>query len=1118
MISNFSFLQTESKYAEILTACVEAEKSIIVSHSACALQTRRALEIAVKWLYRYESELMVPYQDNLSSLIHDYKFKQLVDPKLFPRIKLIIKIGNIAAHTVKPITRLEIIQSLKSLHDFISWLDYSYSAVSGTKPFNTSFLQDGETVEKKTRKIQAEMAAKEAEWLAEKKKLEGQLKSEKERKEHTEKRKEHSQSRKYTCEDISEFKTRKIYIDVALKDAGWDIGTNCLEEVEVSGMPNTSGTGYVDYVLYADNGKPMAVIEAKRSSKDPKIGKQQAKLYADCLEKEHGVRPFIFYANGFETYFWDDTEYPDRLVFNFFTKEVLDWYYYRKENKKAITTISINDKITNRPYQKIAIQKVCDALEEEQRKALLVMATGSGKTRVAISIVDVLQQNGWVKNVLFLADRRELVKQAKKNFVELMPHLSICNLLDSKDDPTSRMVFSTYPTIMNAIDDAKTKDGARLFTPGHFDLIIIDESHRSIYKKYQDIFTYFDGFLLGLTATPKSDIDKNTYSIFDLEDGVPTFAYELGKAIKEEYLVPYRTIESSTKFIDDGIRYDDLSDEEKEQWEDTFDDDKISEKRKEISSSELNTFLFNDNTVDQVIINFMEKGIKVNAGDTIGKTIIFAKNTKHADFILERFDKLYPHYAGKLAAPIYNGIKYVDKVYEDFETPYKYPQIAISVDMLDTGVDIPSIVNLVFFKKVRSKAKFWQMIGRGTRLCEDLLGIGHDKESFLIFDHCSNFEFFRENKEGIEAKNAVSITEKIYLMKVQIAKELQHLDYQTDKYIEYRNQLVTGLHQAVANIDEDGFSAKMRIKYVHKYKNKEMWDSISDEMIQELRDNITPLIVPSEEHELTKRFDQLIYSIQLTTLKGTSPYHGKIKVISTAIALEEKGNLPQVKRHAKLIKWVQTDEYWDEADIMNHETVRTALRELMILLEKENAKIYYTSFEDEMDTDIKSKPGEYNTGEFQDYQKKVNDYLKNHLNETVIHKIRTNKPIGDKEVKHLENLLWHELGTEVDYHKEFGDEPLVKLVAKLVGLEQAAAQALFSDFLSDQSLNSHQMEFVKLIVEYIVQNGMIDKETLNEHPFDKHGNIRELFKERIDTVHGIVKQIDKLNKRLNPTG
>ena len=1106
-MSQFDFLKAYNYFNAITTVCEEAEASIAVSNATCALQARRALEVAVKWMYRYDDGLIVPYQDNLSSLIHDYKFKAMIDSRLFPRIKFVISLGNKAAHTAKAMRRDETVEALRNLYDFTRWLAFTYAQAEHRVLFDADALPDSPASEKRTQALQQELAARESDWANERKKLKDELRSAKERIEFAEARETSSEAEDFKCDDISEFKTRKIYIDHALEYAGWEIGTNCLEEVEVKGMPNSSGTGFVDYVLYADNGLPLAVVEAKRTSVDPQVGKQQAKLYADCIEAQHGVRPLIYYTNGFTTYFSDDTNAHERTVFGFFTKDELDTYNYQNKNRQSLKGTSPKDEIAGRVYQKKAIQAVCDNLQKGQRKSLLVMATGSGKTRVAISIVEVLQRYGWVKNVLFLADRRELVKQAKKHFAALLPNLSICNLLDSKDDPTARMVFSTYPTMMNAIDSTKREDGSPLFTCGHFDLVIVDESHRSIYKKYQDIFTYFDSYLLGLTATPKSDIDHNTYSIFDIEDDVPTFAYELGEAIDEKYLVPYNTIETSLKFLEEGIHYDELSPEEQEHWEETFDDGVT-----DVSSAELNKFLFNDNTVDRALQDLMEKGIKVHGGDLIGKTIIFAKSIKHAAFILERFNKLYPEHPG-LAATIYHGIKYVDTLIDDLSEKEKNPRIALSVDMLDTGIDIPELVNLVFFKKVRSKVKFWQMIGRGTRLCENLFGGGQDKANFVIFDYCGNFEYFRANKNGHEAKVVRALSENLFNIRVRIAQELQHSNHQTDELIGLRKELVNDLNTMVCSIDETRFSSQMRIEYIHRYKNLEQWIMISDEMLRELERQIAVIIPPIEDEELAKRFDYLMYTIEYAALRGESISKPQYKVQVTAENLAKIGNLPQVKKQADLIAEIQTDEFWNSANMYDHERVRTALRGLIQLLENESTTFYYTSFEDEV-LAVVEKQGEYGTGDFQNYRKKVNAYLLDHENDISVHKLRFNKPLTEQDFKHFEDLLWHELGSQDDYKKEFGDEPLLKLVAGVVGLDITAANDLFSDFISNQTLDSYQLEFVDLIVNHIVKNGYIEKSILNDHPFNRHGNLIHLFDGKIQVAHEIVQRIDQLNRRV----
>ncbi len=1110
-MSNFAYLKKDPKYSGIYKACIEAEKSISVSPSTAALQARRALEIAVKWAYRFDADLTIPYNDGLSSLIHDPDFKDILAPELFPRIKYIIQLGNKAAHTVMDMSRFQAVEALRNLFDFISWIDFSYSTGGvNTAAFDPTLLQGGDLIEKKTRQMQTALAAKEAELAAREQKLKEMLASVEEREKAANQRKENKTTHEFKCDDISEFKTRKLYIDLALEMVGWEINGNCREEVEVKGMPNTSGDGFIDYVLYADNGKPLAVVEAKRTSVDPRKGKIQAKLYADCLEKEHGTRPLIFYSNGFETWFWDDSHSPERIVSGFFTKDELDWHYYKNANKKPITAVDFNDDIANRAYQKKAIQAVCDSLGKGQRKSLLVMATGSGKTRTAISLVEILQDYGWAKHFLFLADRRELVKQAKKNFTNLLPSLSICNLLEKADkdnDPNSRMIFSTYPTMMNAIDGKRRDDGSRMFSSGHFDLIIIDESHRSIYKKYQDIFTYFDSALLGLTATPKDEIDKNTYSIFDLEDENPTFAYELTDAIKEKFLVPYGTIETKMKFIEEGVRYDELSEEEKEQWEETFD-----EGMEEISGEALNKFLFNSDTVDQVLQDLMEKGIKVEGGDLIGKTIIFAANTKHADFILDRFNVLYPD-QNKVADVIYNGIKYVDSLIEDLSTPDKKPQIAVSVDMLDTGIDIPELVNLVFFKRVRSKAKFWQMIGRGTRLRPDLFGPEQDKERFVIFDYCGNFEYFRTNKNGVEGRMVKSLSENLFNTRVKIAQGLQHLDYQSDDYKTHRQSLVEGLQKEVCKIDESHFSSQLRIEFVHRYNKKEAWENISDVMVRELEDNIAGLLQAIKGNELAKRFDFLMYTLELAYLEGQPINKPKVKVIQTAQRLETKGNLAQVQQHAELIKAIQTDEHWDNADLFTHERVREALRDLLVLLDAVNTDIYYTNFADEV-LEVVENEGDFGVNDLLPYKQRVEHYLKAHQDDLVVYKLRNNKALTGSDVDHLESILWEDLGTEEEYHKEFGDQPLVSFVAKLVGLTQEAANEVFSAFIDDQSLNSKQMEFVNLVVNHVIENGGIDKSLLNAHPFNKFGSVTSLFEGKIDTVTGIVKRIDALNDRI----
>lgn len=1109
MCSNFEFLKFKKEFISFSSACIEAEKSIVVSPATTAILSRRALELAVKWVYANDEDLYLPYQDNISSLIHNNSFVELIDSGMLPMLKFIVSLGNLSVHTNKDVSREEAILSLHNLYQFINWIDYCYSSDFNEKEFDEEVLLQGE--EKRTRPeelndLYEKLSSKD-------KKLEEIIKQNEElRKKLTQKRKDNTQNYDFNIDEISELKTRKIYIDVELKLAGWDFKKDIGEEVELFGMPNNSEKGYADYVLYGDNGKPLAVIEAKRTSKDPKIGQQQAKLYADCLEKQYNQRPVIFFTNGFESYIWDDyNKYSERRVYGFFKKDELQLMIDRRSSKRSLNDITIKESISNRYYQKEAITSVCEALERRQRKLLLVMGTGTGKTRTAISIVDVLSRHNWVKNILFLADRTALVKQAKNNFSKLLPDLTLCNLLDNRDNPEeSRMIFSTYPTMMNAIDDTKSKDGKRLFTCGHFDLIIVDESHRSIYKKYKAIFDYFDAYLLGLTATPREEIDKNTYTIFDMENGVPTYAYELEKAVEDEYLVDYKTIEVKSKIMEEGIKYDDLSEEDKIQFEEMFDDDENIDD--EVSSTAINEWLFNATTIDLVLNKLMEKGLRIEGNEKIGKTIIFAKNHKHAEVIKERFDKLYPELGTNFAKVIDNKVNYVDSLIDDFSDKNKEPQVAISVDMLDTGIDIPEILNLVFFKKLRSKTKFWQMIGRGTRLCQDLLGIGQDKKEFLIFDFCNNFEFFRANPKGFEGSLGQTLSEKIFNLKVELIKELQDIRYDEDSYRAYRNKLLEGALKEINSLNEDSFRVRMNLYHVHKYKNKQEWDSLGAVSTKEIKEYISPLITSLKDDELAKRFDLVIYTIELANLQGNNATRPIKNVIDTAEQLSKLGTIPQIQEQKYIIDKIRTEEFWEDFDIFELDEVRKALRGLLKYLEKETQGIYYTVFDDFVINE-ESHGAMYNANNLKNYRKKVEYYLKEHENEIAIYKLKNNKQLTKQDLKTLEEIMWNELGTQADYEKEFGKMPVNKLIRQLVGLDRVAANELFSQFLNNQSLNTKQIHFVKLIVDYVVKNGLIDdNKILQQEPFRNVGSIVELFKDNMDDARNIMRVIADIKK------
>jgi type I restriction enzyme R subunit len=743
-MSNFGFLGPE--WPEIHDSAKRAETLARTDARSSCFYARRTLEIAVEWLYQHDRALKRPYDSNLSALIYEPSFKNNLSGDIFLKVKTLKEVGNIAVHSRKPVTEQDALRATKELFHFLYWLARTYTRRTAGEYAGLAFDEakvparqisvSAQTIEQ-LRKLEEELRERDKQ-LAEKNRTLADTDAEIARL-----RKEIAEAKKQNqlipdTHDYSEAETREYFIDLLLREAGWALDKPEDREYPVTGMPNAKGDGFVDYVLWGNDGKPLAVVEAKRTSKDARIGQQQAKLYADCLEKQFGQRPLIFYSNGYKTWFWDDLHYPPREVQGFYKKDELELLIQRRTTRKALTKEEVNRQIVERYYQVEAITRVAEHFSKNQRKSLIVMATGAGKTRTVIALCELLQRCNWIKRVLFLADRVALVKQACNAFKRHLPDSSPVNLVTEKDEANSRVYVSTYPTMMRLINEMD--GGTRRFGVGHFDLVVIDEAHRSVYQKYRAIFEYFDSFLVGLTATPKDEVDRNTYSLFDLEKGAPTAAYELSQAVADGFLVPPKPVEFPLKFLRHGIKYDELSEEEKEAWE-TIEWDEEGVVPEAIDAVALNKWLFNADTVDKVLETLMTRGAKVSGGDVLGKTIIFAKNHPHAVFIQERFDKNYPHYKGAFARVIDNYEPYAESLLDDFSTVEKHPQIAISVDMLDTGIDIPEVVNLVFFKIVRSKTKFFQMVGRGTRLCPELFGPGRHKEFFYIFDYCQNLEF-----------------------------------------------------------------------------------------------------------------------------------------------------------------------------------------------------------------------------------------------------------------------------------------------------------------------------------------------------------------------------------------
>ena len=1112
---NFDFLNGRQEFSLFAASAVEAEKVFATSSAMCVIGCRKALELAVKWVYTVDNGIQAPYKDNLSALIHEYTFKKQLPPLLFGKIKGIVTFGNMAVHTGKIVPPAFAVQSLKSLFEFIQWVDYSYGSDYQVRTFDAQRIPKTH-VSLDMQKILAQESLL-GEKDAEIERLRQQLAELADK--YTGAKERNRQSRTITMEDLSEFSTRKIYIDAMLLGMDWELegpDSDVSQEYEVEGMAGVPGQkGYADYVLWGRDGKPLAVVEAKKACKDPNTGRTQAKLYADCLELRFGQRPVMFTTNGFDTFFWDDKGGPQRKVSRIFSKTDLERIIERRTSRLPLESITISNAITDRYYQQAAIRSVCEEISRGVRKHLLVMATGTGKTRTAASLVDVLSRGHHITNVLFLADRTALVSQAKDDFKTYLPNMSLCNLCANKDDASARIVFSTYPTIMNAIDREKSKDGGILFSPAHFDLIVIDESHRSIFKKYRAIFEYFDAILLGLTATPKTEVARNTYEFFELENGVPTYAYDYDTAVHQDHvLVPYYNYEVTTKFLSEGITYEELSDEDKERYEDDFTEDGAMPDS--IPSQALNDFVFNQKTVDLVLQDLMERGIMVNGGERIGKTIIFAQNKRHAEFILERFNKLYPQYHGTWASRVVCDDSYAQTVIDNFKEAEKTPYIVVSVDMMDTGIDVPACVNLVFFKKVRSKTKFWQMIGRGTRLCPELTCTDliereeyTGKKRFLIFDYCGNFEYFRQVKHTTEGEVPISLSENIFRKCVRLVAAFQDASKFDGAYQPWRRELTELCQGRIAGLNTDLFHVQLALKHVEKFKKPEAFICLSELDQQELTEHIAPLVHFDEADAMALRFDNFIYGFILNVL-DESPLvkRDMARLVTTARLLEKKSSIPQVAAKLPLLRQISDPELWKDIDICKLEDIRRELRALIRFLDEGSKRKDIITILTDPILDSTAGIPLPEEDPFESYKMKVNRYSEEHKNSLAIYNLTHNISLTRKDYEELERVFTQELGSKEDYVKTFGDTPFGLLIRKIAKLDHEAVLAAFSEFINDQSLNSRQIAFVQKVITHIEQNGYIeDISVLTKAPFDKPAKLLDFDEIRQRRLLAVIKSV-----------
>lgn len=1130
-MSNFEFLNAE--WQDIHEAASKAESAAIPDPRTSCFYARRTLELAARWAYKFDRALKLPYQDHLSALIHEPTFKHTAGDAVFNKAKLINKRGNDAVHSHRVVQEADAVSTVEELFHFCYWFARLYGRRNRPDPALTfdQALLPTTAIPKQTlnqlKLLESKLKEKDEKLsvlLADKESLDAEIKRLR-----TEVAKAKKAAEKIQDDhDYNEAETRDRWIDLLLNESGWPLNQKRDREFPVAGMPNNRGEGFVDYVLWGDDGKPLAVVEAKRTRRDPRVGEQQAKLYADCLEAMYGQRPIIFYTNGYEHWIWDDAMYASRRVQGFYKKAELELLIQRRSSRRDLAAASIDEAIAGRYYQTRAIRRIAESFEKDnQRKSLLVMATGSGKTRTVIALCDLLIRCNWAKRILFLADRVALVNQATNAFKAHLPDSSPVNLVTEKDSE-GRVYLSTYPTMMGLIDEAK--DGQRRFGVGHFDLVVIDEAHRSVYQKYGAIFDYFDSLLVGLTATPKDEIDKNTYGLFDLETGVPTDTYDLDEAVADRFLVPPKAVSVPLKFQREGIKYDDLSEEDKDQW-DAKEWDEEGNIPNRVEAAAVNKWLFNIDTVDKVLEHLMTRGQYVAGGDLLGKTIIFAKNQDHADFIRERFDANYPHYKGKFARIVTFKTEYAQTVINDFSIKEKLPQMAISVDMLDTGIDVPEVVNLVFFKLVRSKTKFWQMVGRGTRLCPDLLGPGQDKQFFYIFDYCQNLEYFSQTPEGATGSTAESLSTRLFKRRLELMGVLDareppgefgnlkeaKAEFDADPKSEMQVRTATArlLHSQVASMNLDNFLVRARRRFVEKYSHPEAWATLSPDAHRELSEEIASLPTQMEkESEEAKRFDLLLLNLQLTLLNKEPAFERlREQVVAIAGLLEEQQTIPMVNAQLIHIQDVQTDQWWEDVTVAMLEMIRRRLRDLVQFIEKKKREPIYTNFDDllgaEAEVDLAAFSG---SDTFERFREKAKAFLREHLGIEAVRKLHTNEPLTAGDLENLERIFNdHQIGNEVFLTQAKQEsEGFGMFVRSLVGLKREVAKKLFGDFLQGSEYSANQIEFINLVINQLVDHGVVDVSLLYESPFtdiSPQGPDALFSADQVDRIMKLLQQI-----------
>lgn len=941
---------------------------------------------------------------------------------------------------------------------------------------------------------------------------------------------------------ISEAKTREIYIDVDLKNAGYKlnkykdnlghgrpVASEVCVEIEVHNLPNQS-VGYIDYVIYDRIQMPIAVIEAKRTSISEETGAQQARDYADALQKELNLnyRPIIYYTNGYKIKIQDRLGYPAREVLNFASIEDLERLIKRQkpgniDAKKPIVDKEADANVINRSKLIEAVKEMIDSMNtggKLRRKGLLVLPCGVGKTRTAVALSKILLKNDWVENILFLADRNNLVDNARKPFAKYIDGVvSDISAENPNRDLKARVCVCTYNSMLNMLDKPKKE-----FSVGHFDLIFIDEAHRSLFNVYRAIFDYFDSFLIGLTATPSKALDRSTYEILDLDIDKPTFEVKFEEAVNLGYLVSYKAFDKSSKIIESGVKYNDLTEKEKEEAEELGvgeggEIDAMRFKRTINSSGDL----LNANTIDRMFSDLFTNGLRVENGNKIGKTLIFARDHKHAEEIVKRFKIHYANLGDDFCQIIDNQVNKNKTRQDNFAKKDSNPQIVVSVDMMDTGVDIPEIVNLVFFKNVLSKIKFDQMWGRGTRTCENLYVISpskdyfegrskddtrkeyKDKQGFFVFDYCKNFEFFDLHPEGIDPTNTINLNQKIYSVSLDILSALEDIKYQEkNDFKQYYDNLKSILANKIAVLDKDKIEVKKKLEYVDIYKKEDSLTTLTPKKKQDIRIHLLRLIDQDSIGGVeSKSLEYYVSIIQLSLLDSnvdSMKYQNKLMRI--AQILLTKASIPEIFAKKDTLKELADEKYYDSLDFFELENVKKKVAPLMKYLSGDDVFITITNFNDSIETN--ERETKYNFDDFRSYREKFIIYLHKHFGELKsVKKILNLEQLNEEDLNELQGVL-DELKKPDDESLFSNNEELIVFIRQIIGLDRELIDKKCASFINENDFSKEQRQLINMLIDFAIRNGNITNDDLvNTEPFCDQ-DISLVFENKLDPLFGIL--------------